>query len=218
MEYTVIGDTVQLASQLQSAAETGTVMVSFRTYQRSHPIFDYQSLPPLSLEGIPEPEKVFQPLRVRLKSGQVRGLPGLQVPMIGRSEQLEKLIDVFQEVINTDTSHIVCCSGEAGIGKSRLIAEFRSYLSSYPVTMVQGTCASYMRITPYRVVADVLRNMLSISELDPTSEQRKALRPRTAQYKYNSVEILILPLLVQATKVIIQLQLPIVYRIDLLHM
>jgi predicted ATPase/class 3 adenylate cyclase len=190
MEYTVVGDTVQLASQLQSTADAGTVMVSFRTYQRSHPIFDYQSLPPLNLEGIAEPVKVFQPLNVRLKSGQVRGLPGLQVPMIGRSEQLEKLVDIFQEVISTDTSHIVCCSGEAGIGKSRLIAEFRNYLASYPVTMVQGTCASYMRITPYRVVADVLRNMLAISELDPTSEQRKALRRRLEQLGLDRDDIL----------------------------
>ncbi len=176
MEYTVIGDTVQLATQLQNIAIAGTALVSFSTYQRSRPIFDYQSLPPLQLEGISEPAKVYQPLSIRLKPGQVRGLPGLQVPMIGRSEQLKNLIEIFKQVISADTSHIVLCSGEAGIGKTRLVAEFSNYLSSHPVTMVQGTCASYMRITPYRVVADVLRNLLSISESDPIIEQRKALR------------------------------------------
>ena len=51
LEYTVIGDTVHLASQLQKSANPGNILVSFSTYQRTRPIFDYQSMPPLQLEG-----------------------------------------------------------------------------------------------------------------------------------------------------------------------
>ncbi len=146
LEYTVIGDTVHLASQLQRSTNPGTILVSFSTYQRSRPIFDYQSMPPLQLEGNSGPTRVFQPLGIRLTPGQVRGLPGLQVPMIGRREQLDQLIGVFKQVIGNNTSEIILCSGEAGIGKSRLVAEFRNYLTNHPVTMVRAhapcTCAS----------------------------------------------------------------------------
>ncbi len=176
LEYTVIGDTIHLATQLQKASAPGEILASFSTYQRSRPIFDYQSIPPLQLEGVSEPTRAFQPLGIRLTPGQIRGLPGLQVPMIGRGEQLDKLITVFDRVIKTNSSEIVLCSGEAGIGKSRLVAEFSNYLDAQPALMVQGTCALYRRITSYRVVADILRNILSISELDPIKEQRSILQ------------------------------------------
>jgi predicted ATPase/class 3 adenylate cyclase len=190
LEYTVIGDTVHLASQLQRSTNPGNILVSFSTYQRSRPIFDYQSMPLLQLEGNSGPTRVFQPLGIRLTPGQVRGLPGLQVPMIGRREQLDQLIGVFKQVISNNTSEIILCSGEAGIGKSRLVAEFKNYLADHPVTMVQGTCALYMRITPYRVLADVLRNILGISELDPINEQRKILQRHLEQFGLDRNDIL----------------------------
>jgi predicted ATPase/class 3 adenylate cyclase len=190
LEYTVIGDTVHLASQLQRSANPGNISVSFNTYQRSRPIFDYQSMPLLQLEGTSGPTRVFQPLGIRVTPGQVRGLPGLQVPMIGRREQLDQLIAVFKQVIGNNSSEIILCSGEAGIGKSRLVDEFRNYLAAHSVTMVQGTCALYMRITPYRVLADVLRNILGISELDPIHEQRKILQRHLEQFGLDRNDIL----------------------------
>ncbi len=190
LEYTVIGDTVHLASQLQKFSSAGNIQVSFNTYQRSRPIFDFQSNPPLQLDASGEPTKVFQPLGVRVTPGQVRGLPGLLVPMIGRREQLDQLISVFKQVVSMNSSEIVLCSGEAGIGKSRLVVEFKNYLAAQGVTLVQGTCALYMRITPYRVLADILRNILGISELDPFSEQRRILQRRLEQFDLDRNDIL----------------------------
>ena len=190
VEYTVVGDTIHLTSQLQQSASPGNILVSFNTYQRSRPIFDYQSMPALQLAGTSEQIKVFQPLGSRLTPGQVRGLPGLQVPMVGRREQLDQLVGAFKKVINTNSSEIVLCSGEAGIGKSRLVAEFRTFLAAQPVTVAQGTCALYMRIAPYRVLADVLRNLLGISELDPIHEQKKILQRYLEQYDLDRNDIL----------------------------
>jgi predicted ATPase len=110
--------------------------------------------------------------------------------MVGRREQLDQLIQVFNHVIGTNSSEIVLCSGDAGIGKSRLVAEFRNYLVDHPITIVQGTCALYMRITPYRVLADILRNILGISELDPLNEQRKILQRHLEQSGLDSNDIL----------------------------
>jgi predicted ATPase/class 3 adenylate cyclase/Tfp pilus assembly protein PilF len=190
LEYTVIGDTMHMALNLQKFACAGSILVSFSTYQRTRPIFDYQSMPQLLMEGSAEQVVVYQPSGIRAIKGMVRGLPGLQVPMVGRSEKLGKLIEIFNEGLETKNSEIVFCSGDAGIGKSRLVAEFKNYLSEKQVVMVQGTCALYMRITPYRVVADVLRNILGISELDPVLEQRKTLRQHLEQYDLDRSDIL----------------------------
>jgi class 3 adenylate cyclase/tetratricopeptide (TPR) repeat protein len=190
LEYTIIGDTVHLATHLQRVAEPGSILISFSAYQRTRPIINYRSLPAMQFEGISEPSMVYQPLGIRLTSGQVRGLPGLQVPMIGRKEQLDTLIAIFKHTVDTNDSEIVFCSGEAGIGKSRLMVEFRNYLSTRQVAMIQGTCALYMRITPYRVVADVLRNILGISDLDPINEQRKILRQHLEQFDLDRNDIL----------------------------
>jgi len=190
LEYTVIGDKVHLAAHLQKNAAPGKILVSFSTYQRTRPIIDYASLPPLALEGVAEPAIVYEPVRIREIPGQVRGLPGLQVPMIGRREHLDRLVSAFTRSVENNASEIAFCSGEAGIGKSRLMVEFRSLLSAYRVTMVQGTCALYMRIMPYRVVGDVLRNILGINELDPIHEQRKILRQHLEQFDLDRSDIL----------------------------
>ena len=155
LEYTVIGDTVNLASRLETSAAPDQILVSFSTYQRTRPIIDYLTLPAISLKGFPAPVQAYQPVTVRLKPGHVRGLPGLQVPMIGRSTDFDQLTQAYRLVESEKTSKIVLVSGEAGIGKSRLIAEFRNQFSGQPVNLYQGTCAAYMRITPYRVVADI---------------------------------------------------------------
>lgn len=190
LEYTVIGDTVHLATHLQKAAPAGGILVSFSTYQRTRPIIDYQSLPPVQFDGMAEPAIVYQPMGIRETPGQVRGLPGLQVPMIGRREQLDTLIRIFHHSVEQGSSEIVFCSGDAGIGKSRLMVEFRNYLSSQRATIIQGTCALYMRITPYRVVADIVRNILGISELDPIHEQRKTLRKHLEQFNLDRSDVL----------------------------
>jgi predicted ATPase/class 3 adenylate cyclase len=190
LEYTVIGDTVHLATLLQKAAGPGRILINFSTYQRTRPIINYQSLVPLTAEGETGPIMAYQPLGVRAVPGQVRGLPGLQVPMVGRREQLDTLAEIYNKTIDNNSSEIVFCSGEAGIGKSRLMAEFRNYLSTLHTSMVQGTCALYMRITPYRVVADILRNILGISELDPISEQRKILSKNLEQLELEQSDIL----------------------------
>ncbi len=190
LEYTVIGDTVRLASQLQQSAGGGRILTSFSTYQCTRPIYDYQNGASIQLDGIAKPDMVFQPLGLRLTPGQMRGLPGLQVPMIGRTEQLDRLTEIYQKVVSNNSSEIVLCSGEAGIGKSRLVLEFKNYLLARQVTMVQGTCAVYMRITPYRVLADVLRNILGISELNPIGEQRRILQRYLVQFDLDRDDVL----------------------------
>ncbi|MDR3578048.1 MAG: tetratricopeptide repeat protein [Anaerolineaceae bacterium] len=176
MEYTVVGDTVNLASRLANAAEPGQVLVSFSTYQRTRPIFNYQKLPSVDTQEDSNFSQVYQLLNLRSVPGQVRGLPGLQVPMIGRKEYLQSLIDAQSQAVQKKTYQVAFISGEAGFGKTRLVTEFRNALSGQAVNFFSGTCAYYMRIAPYRVVADLIRNTIHIAENDPEDLQRETLR------------------------------------------
>ena len=176
LEYTVIGDTVKLASRLDSLAEPNTILVSFRTYQRTRPIFNYQAFPPLDREGGGEPIKAYRPLKGRFKPGQIRGLPGLRVPLVGRKHDLEALLNSYKRMLQDRGTQIALISGEAGLGKTRLVTEFRSALVLQSTKIFQGTCASYMRVTPYRVVADLVRNILGISNVQSEAVQREIIR------------------------------------------
>ena len=87
--------------------------------------------------------------------------------MVGRSRDKEKLKDAFRQVAETRSGQIILCSGEPGIGKSRLIAEFESDLAGEKCQFFQGTCTIYMRITPYRMLVNLLRSIIGVSEMDP---------------------------------------------------
>ena len=176
MEYTVIGDTVNLANRLQAAAELDTVLVSFATYQRTRPFFDYKVLPLLRVKGKPHPLRTFRPLGLREKPERVRGLPGLQVPMVGRQDALERLQHTLTQVCQHRHSRVVLITGEAGVGKSRLVAEFREVVAQTDVSFFQGSCLTYARSKPLWLVANVVRDMMGLAETDPVEVQREVLQ------------------------------------------
>lgn len=175
MEYTVIGDTVNLASLLESQAEPGSALVSFRTYQRTHPIFHYERPVKNPLKEDNTAIRAYRPVSLRNTPSRVRGLPGLQVPMVNREQDLQRLEASLARVTEQRSSQVVFLSGDAGIGKTRLVAEFCNLLTDQPVNITFGSCSSYLRITPYRVIADLLRNIIHESEVNPDEAQREAL-------------------------------------------
>ena len=171
MDYTAIGDTINLASRLQSAARPTSVVVSEATHRAIEGFFDTVDLGELQIRGH-APVRAFEVTgarsrRTRLEVTAERGL----TPLVGRDRELAALEDLFREV-RGGRGQIVFIAGEAGIGKSRLLLEFRRRLeaSGDPITWLEGRCVSFGQSTPMLPLVDQLHENFGIREGDGEPE------------------------------------------------
>ncbi len=180
IDYTIIGDSVKVAQELTSHAPWGEVLVSKMTYQYTRPIFRFQMLEKQGDKGqdaTPFLAYCLQGLRQR--PGRVRGLPGVQAPLIGRQSALSSVVEAVSRVKESGKPRVVLISGEAGVGKSRLVWEIRTAISAQnglETAVYEGYSLSYARSRPYWVVMDLLRNIIGVSERDPAYLQFASLR------------------------------------------
>jgi class 3 adenylate cyclase len=133
-EFTAMGDTVNLASRLEHAAPVGGVLISHDTYRHVRGLFDVQALEPITVKGKAEPVRVYvvQSAKPRAFRLGTRGVEGVETRMIGREAELKRLQDAVHAILQDREMQAVTIVGEAGLGKSRLLYEFQSWLELLP--------------------------------------------------------------------------------------
>jgi class 3 adenylate cyclase len=166
MEYTAIGDTTNLASRLQTLAAPGAIAISEATHRLAGPFFETRDMGPQQVKGKSEPVRVFEVLAERAGRAAIdvladRGL----TPLAGRGRELAALDDAFDAVC-AGQGRVVFVVGEAGIGKSRLVYEFRRALTGRPHVWAEGRCASYGGSTAFLPIVDMWRRSLRIEDHD----------------------------------------------------
>lgn len=121
-EYTAMGDAVNLAARMEQSAQPGTLQISGNTYKWVAPLFDCEPLGNLELKGKSEPVQAYHVIGRKATPGSIRGVADLNTVLVGREKERERLSQVLAEV-NQGRGQIVYLIGDAGLGKSRLIAE-----------------------------------------------------------------------------------------------
>jgi class 3 adenylate cyclase/tetratricopeptide (TPR) repeat protein len=122
-EVTVMGPVVNLAARLQAQAEPGQILVGEATYRLTRRAFTFTPLS-LTVKGLPQPVPAYTVEQALPRPEKARGIEGLKAELIGRDEELTKLKDALAELLQGH-GQIVTLIGEAGVGKSRLVAEMK---------------------------------------------------------------------------------------------
>src|SRR5439155_3355868 len=148
--YTALGDAMNVAARMEAAAEAGTVVISATTYRFVADAFDVEDLGPITVKGKAEPIQAYRVIGLKAVRGRRRGLEtvGLSSPLVGRSAELEALRSLFS-VVAAGRGRVAVIVGEPGIGKSRLLTEFRAAIADTSPTWIEGHCVSYGRTLPY---------------------------------------------------------------------
>jgi class 3 adenylate cyclase len=175
MEYTAIGDTVNLAARMQTAADPNTVLVADNTQRLAASLFDFEDRGQISVKGKSAPIQVYRVLRARQNATRLRGIAGLSSALVGRQRELATLLQITTEACQGRGS-IVSLIAEAGLGKSRLVAEWRKAAQSLPVRWIEGRCLSYAAATAHHLSTDLFRHLIAAPAGAREEERRAALR------------------------------------------
>jgi class 3 adenylate cyclase/tetratricopeptide (TPR) repeat protein len=164
MSYTVMGDTVNTASRLEDAAEPGQILVSRDTYRLTREAFTFLAMEPIRVKGKREPLTVYELQRARLAPRKTRGLRDLASAFVGREVEMAQLRDVMTD-LEAGRGRIIVVSGEAGIGKSRLMAEWRrEIVVGERVYWAEGRCLAYTTSASYGPFLELIRHYAGIKE------------------------------------------------------
>ncbi|MGD9083621.1 MAG: adenylate/guanylate cyclase domain-containing protein [Desulfobacterales bacterium] len=176
VEFKAVGDTVNLASRMEGQAQPGTTYVTDDTFKLTEGLFRFEALGEKEVKGKKEPIKVYRAIapsssRTRFDVSAERGL----TPFVGRERELEILLDGFERA-KVGRGQAFSIVSEAGIGKSRLLYEFRKAVSSADVMFLEGRCLSYSSGVSYHPVIDILKANFDIRQGDGDSEINRKVK------------------------------------------
>ena len=173
-DYGVVGDTVNIAARLQQGGAPGQVTISEETYRLIRKSFDCRPLGPVSLKGKAEPLQTFEVIGARKERASSREADSPRTPFIGREEELTQLVELFARARKGRTQ-VVSLIGEAGIGKSRLLAEFLRRLDAEgllsQITLYQTVCSA-LGSDAYHVIIDFFRICFALSAEESVAQAR----------------------------------------------
>ena len=177
VEYTALGDAINVAARMEQAARPGTVLVSADTQRLIAPLFEFEDLGPIEVRGKTQPVSAYRVISAKSEPGSLRGIEGLRSPLIGREKEVETLRRVF-DALKEGRGGIVNVIGEAGLGKSRLIEEASAQLAqdtTTPVHWIEAKGVSYDTGRPYGMFVTILRHTFGIDEKDPPETVHRKL-------------------------------------------
>lgn len=178
MDYTAQGDTANLAARMESNAQPGSILASKHIYRQAKEFFAFEPLGEIHVKGKAEPVEVYRLIKrteveTRIAASAARGL----TRFVGRTREMDTLKDAFDKV-TAGKGQVVGIVGEAGVGKSRLLLEFRKTLPKGEHWYYEGRCLHYGGSIPYLPILDVTRSLIGVKEGEQEHVIRQKLKAR----------------------------------------
>ena len=190
VEFKAVGDTVNLASRMETLAKPGTTFVTEAMFKLTEGFFRFEALGKQKVKGKDEPINVYQVIapstrRTRFDVSAERGL----TPFVGRERELELLLDGYERA-KAGRGQAFSIMAEAGLGKSRLLYEFRKVIANENMTFLEGKCLSYSRGVAYHPVTDILKSNFDIRESDGDFEIKEKVKDGLKTLRADEASIL----------------------------
>ncbi|MCB9433638.1 MAG: AAA family ATPase [Ardenticatenaceae bacterium] len=166
-KYTAVGDTLNVATQLEEQAPLGKVLVSEQVYRQVHGLFEAELLEggEARSEALPAPRAyIIQGNKPRGFREPDNAIRALDTRLVGRTSELGQLEYALQTAIDSATAQVVTIVGERGVGKSRLLREFEQRLQLLPVRvrLFRGQGQPEMGQSAYSLVRDLFTSHFAI--------------------------------------------------------
>ncbi len=176
VEFKAVGDTVNLASRMEGLAEPGSTYVTEAIFRLTEGLFRFEAMGKKGIKGKKKPIKVYRVIapstsRTRFDVSTERGL----TPFVGRERELELLLDGYERS-KAGRGQAISIIADAGLGKSRLLYEFRKAVTSEDVTFLEGKCLSYSRGVVYHPIIDILKANFDIRDNDGDLQIREKIK------------------------------------------
>jgi class 3 adenylate cyclase/predicted ATPase len=184
--YGVLGDEVNLACRLMSHAAPGEVLVSDRCQQTLAEAFQWQALPAIRVKGKRAPTAVYRLLAEAPAPPTTLRRATTATEIIGRAAERAILADSLVALMD-GTSGVVVIDGEAGIGKSRLIAELAQMLQQRGIAELIGSGQS-IQLLSYGAWRDIFMSYFGLENVSDLAERQARVRAHVAETAHDLIE------------------------------
>jgi class 3 adenylate cyclase len=166
MDYTAVGDTTNVAWRLAQEARAGDILIGESTARLAQGYVRVETLSALALKGKAVPVTVRRVLGLGSRRSRLDTAGGrVLTEFVGREEEMAHLEAMLARA-ESGRGQVLGVVGEPGVGKSRLLAEFRRRVAGRPVTWLEGHCVPYGQAMPYLPVLEMLRQNCGLAEDD----------------------------------------------------
>jgi len=185
----VTGDVVNIASRLQTAASPGEILVGEPAHRATALVFEWEDHPAVVAKGKAEPLAAWSAVGSRGRFG-VDLQPVATTPLIGRREELAVLESAFRRSAGDSSVQLVTITGEAGVGKSRLIQALSEFADEWPglVRWRQGRSLPFGEGLSFWAMTEIVKADAGILDSDPSDEAARKLHESLEPYLPDAVE------------------------------
>jgi len=190
MDYTAVGDTTNLASRIENIARPGTILVSSHTHKLAKDFFEFKSVGKVEVKGKAELQEAFELIKIgrarsRIEASVAKGL----THFVGRKKSMAALMGVYEKT-QSGSGQIVGVVGDAGVGKSRLMLEFKNQLLQDDIICLEGRCLHFGSAMAYMPILDILRSYFEIKEGDQEDRIKKNMEEKLRRLDRNLLGVL----------------------------